>query len=109
MPQQDLCPEKWQVLLQKWNIIYERPINPRKWPSDYKAVFGDIRAISRVWMQDYVQQNDFDLLPLRNKQIRVAQLVNSARDCLTTFKDEDDWREQTEDKILSRFSSEVIW
>jgi hypothetical protein len=111
MPQSDLKPEEWQNLLDRYNIVFERPITPKKWPKEYAKVFGVIRNISRIWMQDYVKDasNDFDILPLRDKEARVAQLVNSARHCLTTFKNEDDWRELTEDKIFARFYSEVIW
>ena len=28
MPQKDLTPEEWQVRLDRWNIVFERPINP---------------------------------------------------------------------------------
>ena len=111
MPQPELKPEEWQNLLDRYKIVFERPITPNKWPKEYAKIFGVIRNISRIWMQDYEKDasNDFDILSLGDKKARAAQLVNSARHCLTTFKNEDDWRELTEDKIFARFYSEVIW
>lgn len=109
-PSKELSPEQWKMLLERNHIIFERPINPRKWPTGYKETFGIIRDIGRERMDEYSEKHEnLDSLPLRIKQERVAKLVIAARDCLTTFKDEDDWREKTEDTIFSRFESEIIW
>ena len=109
MSRSKLSPEQWQVLLDKEDIVFERPINSREWPSHYREVFGVVRDIGRTYMDEYINTYDFDLLPLRDQQNRVALLVNAARDCLSTFKGEDDWREQTEFNLLARFGSEAVW
>jgi hypothetical protein len=90
-------------------ILFDRPINPRKWPKKYEKVFGVIRDIGRQCPQEYSQAREFDILPLRDKQARVVQLIMSAQKCLTAFKNEADWRAETEEQVMARFDSEVVW
>ncbi|KIX02792.1 uncharacterized protein Z518_08734 [Rhinocladiella mackenziei CBS 650.93] len=109
MPQPELTPDQYQNLLRKYRIGFEGPTAPRKWPRNYAETFNAIHQISRIWMEDYVTDPEHDILPIREKRERVAQLMNSAALCLRRSNtNEKEWRDETEAKVFARFFSEVV-
>lgn len=104
MPPTDLT-----LLMKKYKIEFEKPIAPDRWPRDYRDIFSLIRKINRVWMEDYEKANGSDILPFKEKQERVAMLVNAANSCLRKNSYEAEWRDETENKVFARFFSEVVW
>ena len=101
--------EEYRALMKEWEISFDGPIQPSSWPAEYAKRFQVIRNISRIWFDEYSQSLKFDKLSVADKKARIRALVISARYCRENGVEESTWRTETENKVVARFSAELVW
>lgn len=104
-------PQELQRLIEEHNISFEGPVPPSEWPAQYADVFRNIRNIGRTEYTEYKPNATRGLLTVAGTKKRVRELVCSADKCRKQSLNfnEEDWRGETEDKVLGRFAAEVVW
>lgn len=95
--------------IEKSHIQFLGPIQPRKWPSQYRYIFQPIRDIERLRYDEYCESNSIDEGPLQRMKARVSSLVKEASQCRQRRVNEAMWRAKTEPEILRAFTAQVVW
>jgi hypothetical protein len=103
-------PKLTKTDLERFDIRFEGPVPPRRWPEQYRHLFQVIRDIWANRYDNYSQIDDRD-----------PNYVNKYRDCVKTIVDqaakfrentgrnESTWRDSIESYVLKLFHKEIRW
>ncbi|KAH8685482.1 hypothetical protein BGZ60DRAFT_395270 [Tricladium varicosporioides] len=109
MPPKKLPPEKLRNQIEKYDILFEGPVPPRKWPDRYRHLFQVIRDIWANRYDEYTRRTDIDRETIDKQMTRVRTVVDKA----TRFRKnigshEDTWRDAIENATVGLFVEEVV-
>jgi hypothetical protein len=110
-PKKKLTPEELREHIEKYEILFEGPVPPRKWPDRYKHLFQVIRNIGANRYDDYIKRTDIDREIIDKLVKRVRTIVaKSARFRKNVGSLEDTWRDEIEyPSLVKLFCGDVVW
>jgi hypothetical protein len=109
-----LSKEELRDLIERYQINFEGPVQPKSWPESYKSLFLDIRQIGATRYDEYMGAPENSTSKRRriveSTLTRVRDLRDRAcearQDVETT---ESTWRSRVESIIRDRFSAAALW
>lgn len=104
--------EKYNLLIDKYNIEFAGEVDPDKWPTVFEKKFAEIRRLGLQEFSKYEASINADtaLHPWREHTKRRAERIAIlAGECRRAGQNEDGWRLKLESEILLRFTIEVAW
>jgi hypothetical protein len=104
-----LTDEQHRKLVEEYNIHFDGPIPPSRWPNRYAEVFRNILDIKSLRYDEYRPNERRGLLAVAEMKDRVAKLTRIAYSCRKQRENEATWRGLTEPEIVSRFAAEATW
>jgi len=101
-----------RLLLNKYRISFDGPIEPSEWPSTQRVLFKDVQRLGRYTYSGYedIRKQRSTDEPWGSGILRRADRVTSiAKKCLGERRNEAGWRLSLEPEIFARFTIEVAW
>lgn len=99
-----------RILIQKYNIHFDGPIDRIQWPATHFQTFENIQKLGHTEFASYRESItiESDDKPWRQQiKLRAERIVNLAKLCRAGRKNEAGWRMSLESEILARFTIEV--
>jgi hypothetical protein len=104
-----LSDDDLRQLIAKYNIVFEGPSRPQKWPLQYASVFAKIRDIRRIQFDEYGPSENRGFLNVTQLKRAVVHINRVAHRCRKNQSNEWEWRTSIEPLIMSRFNAELMW
>jgi hypothetical protein len=104
-----LTPDQHRALVEEYNISFDGPIFPSRWPAQYEHIFQKIRDIQCLRFDEYRPEGTMEIPTVSEMKNRVLELTDIAHDCRRRRENEATWRAHTEPMIVSRFDAEAVW
>jgi hypothetical protein len=101
--------KKLRRFAEQYQISFEGPVQPKKWPLREQDLFHVIREIWANRYDNYTERSDIDQKTMRKQKDRVRRLCQIARRLRQDDINEDTWRILVETALMERFSEEIIW
>ena len=110
-PKKEKCsPQQLRRLIGDHQIRFHGgPIRRKDWPDKHRSAFEPIRAISRLWYDEFEHGGDRDILTVIETKKRVRELRKRARHCRETRSNEDTWKDSVLPIVTARLNAEVVW
>lgn len=96
-------------LIAKYNIVFEGPSRPQKWPLRYASIFARIHDIRRIEFDEYGPSENRGLLTVTQLKRAVVHINHAANRCLKARSNDWEWRSRIEHLIMSLFDADLMW
>jgi hypothetical protein len=102
--------QEQRQLAQQYDITFDGPVPPERWPVRYRHLFNVVRDIGSNRFDEYKQNSDISREIREQQEERVKRLCIHAKRLRNDLNiNESTWRDQIEKPVIERFSQNVVW